>query len=604
MIIDARKLEEGTALHCDVAIVGAGAVGITLAVALAKRSPRLRILVAEAGSRRYSARAQQQYFGQERLEPSSHADLTQFRRRMLGGSTTIWGGRCLPYTRDDFADRPDLGRPGWPIGYEEVESLYAEALGVLDAGAPEFSAGDALPGAPPEVAPANGHPDLQLDGIERYSLPTNLARKYRDDLRTSSQITVLLNAPCFTLLAQPGAGGASGFRIKTDGKTWDVVARRTVLAVGGLETARLLLWSERMTGLPFGNGHDNVGRYYMTHVVDKSAWIRFTCPLDRVQLDYVRSRDDVWVRRLIQLTEPARRRMGIMNFAMRPVFPTVADPAHGNSILSAVYMARRLLIPEYARIVSELLPDGGCESVRGPRHYAQHVWNMVRGAPELAGFVSRWLRLRTLATRKLPSIFVPSSLGMYPLETIVEQIPDRSSCVRLGTAFDPQGMPRLNVAWKAGPEFDRHLLGIYDAVGKCLVEAGIGTLSLPAARRSEILRHCYPQAGHHLGTARMSSRAPDGVVDGNLEVWDTPNLFVLSSAVFPTASFANPTLTIVALALRLASHLGSELGRAETVVAGDTAARQVAAGRAGVSGKARVPETALLPDTPALRERA
>jgi choline dehydrogenase-like flavoprotein len=65
--------------------------------------------------------------------------------------------------------------------------------------------------------------------------------------------------------------------------------------------------------------------------------------------------------------------------------------------------------------------------------------------------------------------------------------------------------------------------------------------------------------GHHIGTARMAATPRKGVVDGDCAVFGLPNLYVASSAVFPTCSYANPTLTIVALAMRLAQHLRSRL---------------------------------------------
>ena len=61
--------------------------------------------------------------------------------------------------------------------------------------------------------------------------------------------------------------------------------------------------------------------------------------------------------------------------------------------------------------------------------------------------------------------------------------------------------------------------------------------------------------GHHIGTARMGSDPRSSVVDSDCRVHGVENLYVASSATFPTSSQANPTLTVVALALRLAAHL-------------------------------------------------
>ena len=66
-------------------------------------------------------------------------------------------------------------------------------------------------------------------------------------------------------------------------------------------------------------------------------------------------------------------------------------------------------------------------------------------------------------------------------------------------------------------------------------------------------------ASHNMGTCRMSERAEDGVVDRWGRVHDVPNLFVSDGSVFTTGAAANPTLTIVALAIRQADHLAEQL---------------------------------------------
>lgn len=68
----------------------------------------------------------------------------------------------------------------------------------------------------------------------------------------------------------------------------------------------------------------------------------------------------------------------------------------------------------------------------------------------------------------------------------------------------------------------------------------------------------YPST-HNMGTARMSKRPQDGVVDGFGQAHDVPNLFVSDGSAFTTGAAANPTLTIVALALRQAEHIGEQV---------------------------------------------
>ena len=109
--------------------------------------------------------------------------------------------------------------------------------------------------------------------------------------------------------------------------------------------------------------------------------------------------------------------------------------------------------------------------------------------------------------------------------------------------------------------------GDVDTVGRALAllqtdlrTGGIGELKFdPAGLEEEITRY-GAYGGHHLGTARMGNDPRTSVVDGDCRVHGVGNLFVAGAAVFPTSSQANPTLTIVALAMRLAQFLKASRG--------------------------------------------
>ena len=86
-------------------------------------------------------------------------------------------------------------------------------------------------------------------------------------------------------------------------------------------------------------------------------------------------------------------------------------------------------------------------------------------------------------------------------------------------------------------------------IGQALIKSGAGKIrSLPSLT-------ARARGGHHIGTTRMASSPSQGVVDENCKVHGLNNLYIASSSVFPTSSYANPTLTIVAMAIRLADYL-------------------------------------------------
>jgi len=160
-----------------------------------------------------------------------------------------------------------------------------------------------------------------------------------------------------------------------------------------------------------------------------------------------------------------------------------------------------------------------------------------------------------LPRRRIPSLFLPSASGKYPLEFTVEELPNPDSRVKLSRESDPNGMNRLSVTWNVPAEFPAQLLKIYELVASEAHAGGLGNVSLSDKDKEQVLERCHAQGGHHIGTARMSGSPSSGVVNPDLQVWGTRGLYVLGSAVFPTCGFANPTLTIVALAMRLADHL-------------------------------------------------
>ncbi|MDH4169626.1 MAG: GMC family oxidoreductase, partial [Acidimicrobiia bacterium] len=74
-------------------------------------------------------------------------------------------------------------------------------------------------------------------------------------------------------------------------------------------------------------------------------------------------------------------------------------------------------------------------------------------------------------------------------------------------------------------------------------------------RDGKRVRMVHPSAHHHAGTTRMSVRPEDGVVDPRGAVHGVDNLFVAGASVFPTAGYANPTLTAMALGCRVGHHV-------------------------------------------------
>jgi choline dehydrogenase-like flavoprotein len=448
---------------------------------------------------------------------------------------------------DDFA--PTETRSGWPIAYDDVARYYPDALEFLQAGKPDFQAGTAL--AALALPACRDDAGLDIDQIERFSEPTDVWKKWGAALAHDPDVTVLHDGTCTSVITTPDGARAIGLRLRTSShQRRDILASRIVLACGGLETPRLLLASDEAKLCGIGNESDLVGRCYMTHLAGEFGHLRLTEAKTVRAFDYAITPDGVYARRLIRLMPSLRTSRTIGNIVFRPTIPRIDNAAHRDAVLSAMFVTKRLIIPEYAR---RLTGSGWATDHR--EAWSSHLVNIARGFPNLAAFSGKWLRRRILASRKLPSVFLRRADATYPLEFNAEQAPNPYSRVLLGSETDPFGVRRLMIRWSASDADIQSVAVAYEALTAAFGQTDLGTISLGPDPRLKIRDAVIALAGHHIGTVRMGADPRSGVVDRNAEVWGTRGLYVCGAAIFPTSGFANPTLTAVALAFRLADHL-------------------------------------------------
>ncbi len=559
MIGDARNIVYGTTLEADICIVGAGAAGIALALELLRSG--MRILLLEAGGSAEDPDDQALYQG-EVANPLLHSPPDKYRQRRFGGSTTIWGGRCVPFDPIEFERRSWVHDSGWPISYHEVATHYPRANALCEAGDFIYDAERAVPGGMRPLLRDFAPVDFTTKPIERFSCPTDFGRRYRDRLASAPSVRVLLHANCTRLIASADGARIEQATVQTlDGNHFGVVATRFILATGALEVARLLLASREVQATGIGNQRGLVGRYYMCHLAGTIGRLRIDGPPDRAWHGYERSEDGVYCRRRIALTEAAQRREAIGNAVFRLHHPRIPDPRHRTGALSAIYLARRLISYEYGKRLVTHQPLGA-------RAWLQHVANAGFDAVGTSHFLWHWFRDRVLAERKFPTVIIRPRKNLFSLDFNAEQAPNRDSRVRLAEQADRLGMPRLHIDWRYTELDLRTVATAFQLLQRDVARSGLGELTLDPdeADIEAVIRRDGAYGGHHIGTARMGSDPADGVVDANCRVFSVDNLYVAGSAVFPTSGQANPTLTIVALAIRLARHIEAEASRPVEIV--------------------------------------
>lgn len=547
MFLSANDPTLSTELHADLCIVGAGAAGITLALELADSG--LDVLLLESGGLAEEPRTQALYQGSV-ADEALHSPPDRYRQRRFGGSTTIWGGRCMPFDPIDFEARDYIDGSGWPFGRETLDPFYARANLLCEAGPFVYSAEQALRQPLRPVIQGFASPNFSTDALERFSCPTDFGARYRRRLEQAPRLRVLLEANTTQIALDSSGRRVDHLVVRTlAGRELTVQATRFVLATGGLEVARLLLASRGHDPRGIGNAYDQVGRYYMCHLAGTIGALKIHGSPDRVHHGYDVSDDGVYCRRRLTLDPAVQRRLGIGNFIARLHHPRITDPAHRSAVLSLLALAKPLIPYEYAK---RLHGDGASSWST----WLQHVRNVLSRPFDAFAFAWHMLRDRKLAARKFPSIIIKSRGNLYSIDFHAEQLPNPESRVALNVDdCDELGMPRLHIDWRYTPQDVETVQAALALLAQDITSSGVGTLDYrPEEVEFEMTRY-GAYGGHHIGTARMGTDPRTSVVDANCRVHAVDNLYIASSAVFPTSSQANPTLTIVALALRLGAHL-------------------------------------------------
>ncbi len=537
-------------LEAQVAVVGAGPAGIVSALELADAG--IDVVLIESGSERYDAQTQRLGDAAD-WDRALHAPMSMATRRQLGGATTIWGGRCVPYDEVDFDRRPWITDAAWPVSYIDLAPYFQRACDWFECGRAVFDATETHD-LPASLVPGLPNGEVRTSTLERWSLPTDFGQVYGQRLRDSRHVRLMTGVTCSEITGD-------GLVCKTiDGEAFDVRAHRYVVACGGLESTRLLLASG------IGNHSDNLGRWYMGHVEGVVARLRLTTPPRETLFDYERDVDGVYVRRRITFSRDYQLAEELPNIASWLVHPELADAGHRSGVLSFAYLA--LASPLGSRLAPEALrlamtgqrvpgvPYGGGERAPVRRHLA----NIARQAGPTTRFAAGFGARRFLSKgRRAPGFAVYSPTNVYPLQYHGEHRPRHDSRVTLAGERDAVGMPRLRIDVRFGDADVADVVRAHERWDSHLRRHGVGRLEYLVDDVPGAVRDRLGAGFHQSGTTRMSARPEDGVVDRDLAVHGYPSVHVASSSVFPTSSQANSTFMIVVFALRLADRLRRQL---------------------------------------------
>ncbi|MEP2830811.1 MULTISPECIES: GMC family oxidoreductase [Alphaproteobacteria] len=527
MFIDGRKVPEGTVVETDLAIIGGGAAGITIAREMIGQG--LSVTLIESGGFEFEPETQDLYEGES---VGVGYPLTSSRLRYFGGSTNHWGGWCRPLEPIDFEKRDWVPYSGWPVTRADLDPFYVRACEVCQINSTAFDDAAAWE-AKGKPMPLAG--DEVITRFFLYSPPTRFGRKYRPDIERAKNIACYLHSNVLEIVPSENGGEVARLKVGTlSGARFTVKPKACVLATGGIENARMLLASNSVETAGLGNRNDVVGRFFMEHphvpspatflVTDRdllAEWYRTYTKMEG-------ERGTTMIRGCLMFDEGYLRRekrLGtVMTFA--PVRPVMAEP--------------------------QPVPAGASEEERKQAERQAAEDETYRGILQLA---------RSSNSSLPPSGEVGWRLGVGCAS---EQQPNPASRITLSDEKDALGMPRTRLDWRLKKEDADNLRANIEAVARAFGGWGEGRVQVHFPKRDE-WTEAEGWGNHHLGSTRMAADPKLGVTNGDCRVHGISNLFIAGSSLFPTGATVNPTLTIVALALRLSDHLKRRFAQSAAV---------------------------------------
>jgi choline dehydrogenase-like flavoprotein len=518
MFVDTRTVENNSVFHTDICVIGAGAAGITIAKELI--GSRHRVILLESGGLEPDQSTQAIYEGRS---IGLTYPLSDTRSRYFGGSTNQWWGNCRPLDDIDFEQRSWIAYSGWPFHKQELLPFYARAQALCKLDGYENYNPETLQKHSLRISPLSLDEERVVTKVIQTCPSVRFKDLYQQDIATAQNVDTFLWSNAIALEPNEPCTKVNHVRAKClNGNEFSISARIVIVAAGGIENARLLLASNKVAKAGVGNEHDLVGRYFMEHPTVGFS-LKATRPTEGFRFYDYDERQHVGnmiVWGMLSLSSDLMRRRQLLGMS---IYFVPGDPEG---------------IPSLREIKNVLVRR------TVPRDVLAHLQSVVRNSYAIGQFILQRKLLKLPTKSLLP--------GEYSIATLFEQAPNPSNRVTLSSERDALNQLRTELRLQLS-EAEREN---YVESLRILAEAAgwdLDPMQLKVGHGSDPWRIGF--FSHHMGTTRMNDDPKKGVVDRHCRVHGISNLFIAGSSVFPTGGSSAPTLTLVALAIRLTDHL-------------------------------------------------
>ena len=496
----------------DYNIVGSGPASFFLCLSILNRNPNAKIRIFEAGNKRNLVKSQN--FSYEEGEQKFNLDPTTFIG--FGGTSNLWHNVVAPLDEEDFQEREWINNSGWPIKKEELNFYYQEVANFLNFDFNLFNASSHDKFLKEETRKIV----IDKDVFEnKFFLQLKKPFRAVDEfiaLKKKYSIDILLDHQVLKLKFNENLSEVKRIEAGVLGQKKEFEVKNLIICCGAIETTRLLLNSNIET-----ISNDVLGHNFMDHPMGNAFQMKYQeKKLTKMYSDLNFSKQ-LKIKSAIKLHQKTQMKLRLPNhcFYLRPAFAEGIDNSTEKMKLKLLAIREKIL--KYKLPIAE-----GFELMTNI-NLARQILLYKTGLS--AGHL----------------------LADYMFVT--EQTPTRESNISLSEEKDIYGMPKAKINWEISESDLRSLDKYYDLCKNFLTKDNNANFTI---NKEDIAwKKRLASAAHHLGTARMGANQKNSVVDKNLRVHGSKNLYISDGSVFPTSGNANSTYTIMALSMRLGSYL-------------------------------------------------